>query len=97
MNLTEFYFIITIVSMNTFTATAIVLLKKYKKRGVKLHFWAGISFIFLALQEIIVLYWIIQTQTSNTSLYAHPWHLQTLMVFFAFTMLGLSITGKIKD
>ena len=97
MNLIEFYFIITVVSMIIFASTAIVLIKKYLKRGVKLHFWAGVSFIFLSLQELIVLYWLIQTQTQNVSLYAHPWHLQMLLVFFAFTMLGLSITGKIKD
>ncbi len=97
MNLTEFYFIITTVSMVIFTATAIVLIKKYLKRGIKLHFWAAVAFIFLSLQELIVLYWLIQTQTQNLSLYSHPWHLQMLLVFFAFTMLGLAITGKIKD
>jgi len=97
MNLLEFYFIITIVSMIIFTATAIVLIKKYLRRGVKLHFWAAVAFIFLTFQELIVAYWLIETKTKAISFYTHPWHLQVLLVFFAFTLLGLSITGKIKD
>ncbi len=97
MNLLEYYFIITIINLIIFSATAGILMKKYLRRGIKLHFWASVAFIFLAFQELIVSYWLIESETKSILFYAHPWHLQMLLVFFAFTLLGLAITGKIKD
>ena len=97
MNLLEYYFIITIINLIIFSATALILTRKYLKRGIKLHFWAAIAFLFLAFQELIVSYWLTEAKTKAILFYAHPWHLQMLLVFFAFTLLGLAITGKIKD
>ena len=97
MNLIEYYFITTIINLIIFSATAVILMRKYQRRGIKLHFWASVAFVFLAFQELIVSYWLTEAKTKLIPLSFHPWHLQMLLVFFAFTLLGLAITGKIKD
>ena len=97
MNLFGFYFVLSVVSAVIFIATAFILLKKYSTRGIKLHLWAAISFLFLTAQELIVAYWLIDFEMGGVLFYSRPWHLQALLVFFAFTLLGLSITGIIKD
>ena len=97
MNLYGFYFILSVVSAVIFTATAFILLKKYRTRGIKLHLWSAISFLFLTSQELIIAYWLIDSEMGGVFFYSRPWHLTTLLVFFAFTLLALSITGMIKD
>jgi hypothetical protein len=80
-----------------FIATSVILFRKYVKRRMRLHLWAANAFVFLFAQEIITAYWLFEYITVGIPLALHPWQLQSLCIFLAFNLLGLAMTGKIKD
>lgn len=92
-----YYFITTVMNAIIFTATFALLIRKYYKKKNKLHFWAAIAFSFLVVQEMISAYWIVDSVMGGIALASRPWQLQSVAVLFAFMMLGLAMTGKIKD
>lgn len=91
------YLAMALVILLVYAATIIILVRKYKERGNKAHAWAAAAFTILALQEIIVCVWLYGQITGTYSIYLRPLYLQSLAVLSALLLLGLSITGKIKD
>ncbi len=93
----SYYFITSVVSFSVFLTTAIILYKKYLKKNLNLIKWAAVAFFFLALQEIVVIYWLVDSLTTGYLISLRPWHLQVIALFFSFNLLGLSMIGKIED
>lgn len=88
---------LTAVISVVYGVTAYVLFKKYLRRKNRLHFWAGVAFMLLLLQELIVATWMVSQLTGASSLLSRPFYLQAASVFFSLMMLGFAITGKIHD
>ena len=93
-----YYVATSIGSAFFFSATSFLLMRKYKAKHNKLHLYAALAFIFLLIQEIVVAYWIIVSiPQGGIDRALRPWQIQAFSIFFAFTLLGLSMSGKIRD
>ena len=91
--LLDFYLYTTLLSAGIFVIIFAQLLLKYLKKGNRLHMWAMLGFLMLVVQESIVLNWVIVVN----GFFSRPWQLQTLSLMLSLALIGLAMTGKIKD
>jgi hypothetical protein len=96
-NLYIFYSVMSVAFMAILLATAVIQLRKYREKGLRLHLWAGVAFMLLFAHEIIQGTWIIGTVLYSIEPSTRPWHLSALSILFSLTLLGLSMSGRIRD
>lgn len=82
--------------IGTFFALSFVALAiKFYRQRMPSHFWGAIGFLILLLQQTAFSNWIL--------LYGHtiplsvPLHLQGLIIFLCLNLIGLAITGKVRE